>query len=40
MNFTTLRKGGYDPNEVRIQLESIAREMGHSKPGFASSRIS
>jgi len=29
MNFTTLRKGGYDPNEVRIQLESIAREMGH-----------
>jgi cell division septum initiation protein DivIVA len=29
MNFTTLRKGGYDPNEVRVQLESIAREMGH-----------
>ena len=29
MNFTTLRKGGYDPNEVRIQLESVAREMGH-----------
>src|SRR5665213_1188351 len=29
MNFTTLRKGGYDPSEVRIQLESIAREMGH-----------
>jgi cell division septum initiation protein DivIVA len=29
MNFTTVRKGGYDPNEVRIQLESIAREMGH-----------
>ncbi len=29
MNFTTVRKGGYDPNEVRIHLESIAREMGH-----------
>jgi cell division septum initiation protein DivIVA len=29
MNFTTVRKGGYDPNEVRIQLESVAREMGH-----------
>ncbi len=29
MNFTTVRKGGYDPNEVRIQLESLAREMGH-----------
>lgn len=29
MNFSTVRKGGYDPNEVRIQLESIAREMGH-----------
>jgi cell division septum initiation protein DivIVA len=29
MNFTTLRKGGYDPNEVRIHLESVAREMGH-----------
>ncbi|HUZ41652.1 MAG TPA: DivIVA domain-containing protein [Acidimicrobiales bacterium] len=29
MNFTTIRKGGYDPNEVRIHLESIAREMGH-----------
>jgi cell division septum initiation protein DivIVA len=29
MNFTTMRKGGYDPNEVRIHLESIAREMGH-----------
>ena len=29
MNFTTVRKGGYDPNEVRIQLETVAREMGH-----------
>ncbi len=29
MNFTIVRKGGYDPNEVRIQLESVAREMGH-----------
>jgi cell division septum initiation protein DivIVA len=29
MNFTTVRKGGYDPNEVRIHLESVAREMGH-----------
>jgi cell division septum initiation protein DivIVA len=29
MNFNTVRKGGYDPNEVRIHLESIAREMGH-----------
>jgi cell division septum initiation protein DivIVA len=29
MNFTTVRKGGYDPNEVRVQLESVAREMGH-----------
>ena len=29
MNFTTVRKGGYDPNEVRIHLEAVAREMGH-----------
>jgi len=29
MNFTTLRKGGIDPNEVRLHLESVAREMGH-----------
>ncbi len=29
MTFTTVRKGGYDPNEVRIQLEAVAREMGH-----------
>jgi cell division septum initiation protein DivIVA len=29
MNFTTVRKGGYDPSEVRVQLEAIAREMGH-----------
>lgn len=29
MNFTTLRKGGIDPNEVRLHLESVAREFGH-----------
>jgi len=29
MNFTTLRKGGLDPNEVRLHLEAAAREMGH-----------
>jgi len=28
-NFTTIRKGGYDPNEVRVHLESVAREMAH-----------
>jgi cell division septum initiation protein DivIVA len=28
-NFTTLRKGGVDPNEVRLHLEAAAREMGH-----------
>lgn len=29
MNFTPLRKGGIDPNEVRLHLEAVAREMGH-----------
>jgi cell division septum initiation protein DivIVA len=29
MNFSTLRKGGLDPNEVRLHLEAVAREMGH-----------
>ena len=29
MNFTTVRKGGLDPHEVRLHLESVAREMGH-----------
>lgn len=29
LNFTTVRKGGYDPSEVRVQLEAVAREMGH-----------
>jgi cell division septum initiation protein DivIVA len=29
MNFSTLRKGGLDPNEVRMHLETVAREMGH-----------
>lgn len=28
-NFTTLRKGGLDPQEVRLHLEAVAREMGH-----------
>jgi cell division septum initiation protein DivIVA len=28
-NFTTVRKGGLDPQEVRLHLESVAREMGH-----------
>jgi len=28
-NFTTLRKGGLDPSEVRLHLEAVAREMGH-----------
>ena len=27
VNFTTLRKGGVDPNEVRLHLEAVAREM-------------
>jgi cell division septum initiation protein DivIVA len=29
VNFTPLRKGGVDPNEVRLHLEAVAREMGH-----------
>ena len=29
MNFSTLRKGGLDPHEVRNHLEMVAREMGH-----------
>ncbi|MGA7834109.1 MAG: hypothetical protein WCA31_02775 [Acidimicrobiales bacterium] len=29
VNFTTLRKGGLDPNEVRLHLEAAARETGH-----------
>ena len=29
VTFTTLRKGGLDPNEVRLHLEAAAREMGH-----------
>jgi hypothetical protein len=29
VNFTTVRKGGLDPQEVRLHLESVAREMGH-----------
>jgi cell division septum initiation protein DivIVA len=29
VNFATLRKGGLDPNEVRLHLEAAAREMGH-----------
>lgn len=29
VNFATLRKGGVDPNEVRLHLEAVAREMGH-----------
>jgi len=28
-NFSTQRKGGVDPQEVRLHLESVAREMGH-----------
>ena len=28
-NFSTVRKGGVDPNEVRVHLEAVAREMGH-----------
>ncbi len=28
-NFTTIRKGGLDPQEVRLHLEAVAREMGH-----------
>jgi cell division septum initiation protein DivIVA len=28
-NFSVLRKGGFDPNEVRIHLEAAAREMAH-----------
>jgi cell division septum initiation protein DivIVA len=29
INFTTVRKGGLDPQEVRMHLESVAREMAH-----------
>jgi cell division septum initiation protein DivIVA len=29
VTFTTLRKGGVDPNEVRLHLEAAAREIGH-----------
>jgi len=29
VNFTPVRKGGIDPNEVRLHLEAVAREMGH-----------
>ena len=28
-NFNTVRKGGFDPQEVRSHLESVAREVGH-----------
>ncbi|HUX05265.1 MAG TPA: DivIVA domain-containing protein [Acidimicrobiales bacterium] len=28
-NFSTVRKGGLDPQEVRLHLEAVAREMGH-----------
>lgn len=28
-NFSTIRKGGVDPQEVRLHLEAVAREMGH-----------
>ncbi len=28
-NFSTIRKGGLDPQEVRLHLEAVAREMGH-----------
>ena len=29
VNFNTVRKGGLDAHEVRLHLESVAREMGH-----------
>ena len=29
VNFTTVRKGGLDPQEVRLHLESVAREVAH-----------
>jgi cell division septum initiation protein DivIVA len=29
VNFTPVRKGGVDPNEVRMHLDAVAREMGH-----------
>ncbi|MGD0055379.1 MAG: DivIVA domain-containing protein [Acidimicrobiales bacterium] len=29
INFTTVRKGGFDPQEVRLHLESVAREFAH-----------
>jgi cell division septum initiation protein DivIVA len=28
-SFSTVRKGGLDPQEVRVHLEAVAREMGH-----------
>jgi DivIVA domain-containing protein len=39
VTFTTLRKGGLDPNEVRLHLEAVAREMGHlEQPRSANSK--
>lgn len=29
MTFATVRKGGLDPQEVRVHLEAVAREMAH-----------
>ncbi len=29
MNFSTVRRGGLDPHEVRTHLEAVAREMSH-----------
>ena len=29
VSFNVVRKGGYDPNEVRMHLEAAAREMAH-----------
>jgi DivIVA domain-containing protein len=28
-NFNTVRKGGYDPQEVRSHLDTVSREVGH-----------
>ena len=28
-NFTVVRKGGFDPQEVRSHLDAVSREVGH-----------
>jgi len=35
VNFSTVRKGGLDPDEVRLHLESVSREVGHLESRIA-----